>query len=164
MEKRPFPGPAAWISSVVLLVYSSLALGVIAAALPLLLELLRVQPRLGVLGLFAAVLAPGVVITVAHHSAKGVLDKVDSKGRGPRGILPSAESVWAGLFGWCVVALAMVVSLFVALLISPPETEPDTLVSLVGSFADPRALASVRTIVWIVVAAYAYEIESRTRA
>lgn len=160
-KSLPLPGPAAWISAVVLLVFSSFVFAGVAIVLPGFLEWAKDWPRLGALAGLALVLSPGLGLVVAHHAAKGVLDRAEKR-PDPRGILPSVESVWAGLFGWCVVVFAFCVSTFVTLALFPPK-EPDALLALLRAQADPRLLFSIRSIVWLVAAAFAYEAEGRTR-
>ncbi len=160
-KKLPLPGPAAWISAVVLFLFSTLVFTGVAIVLPGYLEWAKEWPRLGALGGLALLLSPGLALTIAHHSAKGVLDRAEKRAT-PRGLLPTVESVWAGLFGWCVVAFAFCVSTFVLMAIFPPVPD-ESLVAWFRAQADPRVVLPVRSIVWLVAAAFAYEAEGRTR-
>ena len=165
MPKRsPLPSPASWLSAVALLVFSTLVFAAVGVVLPAFLEFAQRWPRLGALGGLGLALSPGLALTLAHHAAKGALDRVENKAAPAAGLLPTAASVWAGLFGWCVVLFALCVSTFVSLALFPIPPEPDALRGLLAAQADPRLLFSVRTAVWVVAAACAYELESRRRA
>lgn len=164
MEKKklPLPGPAAWISAVVLFVFSSLVLSGVGLLMPAFLELWRAYPRLGALVGLLLALSPGIGLTIVHHGTKGALDRVERR-PDPRGILPSVESVWAGLFGWCVFVLANVVGTFVLLVVFPPPPGEDSLAQILLAQTNPALVFSIRTIVFVVVSAFAYEAEGRTR-
>jgi hypothetical protein len=160
-KKLPLPGPAAWISAVVLFLFSTFVFAGVAIVLPTYFEWAKHWPRLGALGGLVLALSPGIGLVIAHHAAKGILDRAEKVSE-PRGILPSAESLWAGLYGWCVVVFSFCVSTFVMLAVFPPE-DSEGLFAVLRAQADPRLMLSFRSIVWLVTAAFAYEAEGRTR-
>ncbi|HEY8087569.1 MAG TPA: hypothetical protein VIF09_06990, partial [Polyangiaceae bacterium] len=72
-------------------------------------------------------------------------------------------SLWAGLFAWMTVIFVTLVASFVMLVLDPPPVEPDS----VGAFLSLAAsgpLSLVHTVVWLVLAAYAYETERSVRS
>jgi hypothetical protein len=164
LKRSPLPGPASWLSAVVLFVFTTLVFAGVGVVLPAFLEFAQRWPRLGALGGLGLVLSPGLALTLAHHAAKGVLDRAEKKPAPSSGLLPTAASVWAGLFGWCVVVFSLCVSTFVSIALFPRPPEPDALLAWLSAQADPSLLFSVRTAVWVVAAACAYEVESRNRA
>lgn len=164
VKRSPLPSPASWLSAVALLVFSSLVFTVVGLVLPAFLDFAQRWPRLGALGGLGLALSPGLALTLAHHATKGVLDRAENKPAPGAGLLPTAASVWAGLFGWCVVVFAFCVSTFVSLALFPIPPEPDALLAWLSAQADVRLLFSVRSAVWVVAAACAYEVESRSRA
>lgn len=161
-KKLPLPGPASWISAVVLFVFTSFVLVGVGLVMPAFLELWRAHPRVGAFVALLLVLSPGIALTIAHHTTKGALDRIEKR-PDPRGILPSVESVWAGLFGWCAFVFSSCVAMFVLLVVFPPPPGEDSLSQILLAQTNPALVMSIRTIVFLVTAAFAYEAEARTR-
>ena len=159
---RGIPRPAAWASAVALFVY---ALGVSAAmamVMPILIALLRHSPRLGWLGMLALWLAP-IAGVAAVHSA---VDRAASR-RGPpsevRGRpLGGAASWWAGFFAWAVIIFVSMTTVFVMLVLNPVPIDPHAVWDLAAAVTR-GASGLERSIIWIVLAAYAYELEASVR-
>lgn len=164
-----------FVPSAIALISAALAFGllmgtamVIATLAPHLAELIQTSPRLAMLAFFGLVVAPAVLVAVAHHIAHRTMDTVDSTARSRRSFLPSVESWWAGAHTWLVIGGASVLSRLVMLVVTPPKLEPDTVFGLlareaseVGTLAN---VASLYPVVWIVIAAQLFELERRARA
>jgi hypothetical protein len=124
----------------------------------MLIELMRVSPRLAVLGGLAAWLSPIPLVAVGHRVVSAFLGRADPSAKDA-----GAMSAWAGLFAWLVLWLSSSVVVFVLLLINPPRPEPEQLVSAFAGMSGGAAILSVQTAVWIVVAAFLYEAERRMK-
>ncbi|MBX3209290.1 MAG: hypothetical protein KF764_29930 [Labilithrix sp.] len=162
--KRPsfLPSPAALVSAVLLYVLLGAFGAVAAAVIPHLIELIATSPRLAMCGLLGLVISPGVVVALVHHVGHRTLDRAERK---TRGLFPAAESCWAGAHAWLVLYGTSVLASLVMLVVDPPELEPEAL-ALLASFVDRAGagtLASVHTLVWILIAAALYELERRAR-
>jgi hypothetical protein len=165
-ERWGVPSKFAWLSGFclygALLAWSAL----LAFTIPLLLELMRVSPRLAMLGILGVLVAPAPVIAFVHHAASGVLDLADrGDGERARGALPGASSWWAGVLSWCALFAVSTATSVVLLVIFPPEPEPDVLgvLSLALSYASGSLRSGVHAVVWITIAAQIYELERRAK-
>lgn len=164
-ERWGIPSKYAWLSAFclygALLAWSAL----LAFAIPLLLELMRVSPRLAMLGVLGVLVVPAPVIAFVHHGASGALDLADPSGERTRGLLPGASSWWAGVLSWCLLFATSTAASVVLLVIFPPEPEPDVLgvLSLALSYASGSVRTGVHAVVWIVIAAQIYELERRAK-
>ncbi len=164
--KRPWfvPSPVALVCAV----SSFLLLGafgaVAALVVPRLLELLETSPRLAMFGFLALLVSPAIVVTIAHHVGHRALDRVDH-GSGRGGLLPGAESFWAGAHAWLVLYGTSVLSGLVMLVIDPPELPPDArfFVGRASRMASLADVARLEPVVWVVIAAVLYEIERSGR-
>ena len=149
---RGIPRPAAWASAVALFVY---ALGVSAAmamVMPILIALLRHSPRLGWLGMLALWLAPIAGATAIHSAVDRALGRVGG-----------AASWWAGFFAWAVIVFVSMTTAFVMLVLDPIPLDPHAIWDLAAAVTR-GASGLERSIIWIVLAAYLYELEGSVRA
>ena len=139
---------------------------VLALAMPFLVEALRYSPRLGFLGALGMWLAPVPCIALVHRSLHGVLDLGDRKASLPGKDGP-LESIWAGVYSWLVLVFTMVTTSLVMLVLNPPPPpEPESLLfGMARSFTTAPSLTmpSVRMVVWIVIAAGLFHLESVVR-
>jgi hypothetical protein len=171
--KRPWfvPSPIAVLSGV-LLFGLAIALGWVAAlVVPHLIELMKTDPRLAMIGLAALVLSPGLAVVLAHHVGHGALDRFDPAGtparHGERGLLPSPQSWWAGAFAWLALHGTSILTRLALLVLYPPPPRPDaapmyTLVdAAVFHLSVAAPSANVALVVWIAIASELYELERR---
>jgi hypothetical protein len=157
------PSPIALISAVLLY---GLLLGcgaVSVAALPYLFDLLRTAPHLAMLGLLGLAVLPGLVIVVVHHLGSDRLTQLErlTASRKPQP-LPTVESWSAGAHGWLVLYGSSLLTSLVMLVFDPPKLEPESfdVQSMVMRLAAVH-LASLETLVWILVATTFFEIHRR---
>ena len=171
MKRRPplfVPSPIAWISAALLYVLLVLLGAAAAVLVPLLLEVMRSSPRLAMLGFLGLAVSPAFVVVVVHHFGHRSLDGFDrpvEKAPAP----PSLRSWWAGAHAWLVLYGTSVVTSLVMLVIDPPEPEPDAygLSALLGGLTTHATLSnalSLRTMIWVAIAALLYELERRAHA
>jgi hypothetical protein len=139
------------------------ALGVsiaMAFVMPLLLALMRHSPRLAWTGILLLWVSPIPVAAIVHRTTHGVLDFADTKRAASGGKVTIATSLWAGFLAWVTIIFATMITSLVMLVIDPPPVDPDALAIL--DFVAQVARGGegiVRALVWIVVAAYVYELE-----
>jgi hypothetical protein len=156
---RWLPHPASWASAVALFIFAIGVSAAMAVVMPLLFELMRHSLRLAWLGILCVWLAPIPAAGAVHRVAHGVLDLADTR----HGITP-ASSLWAGFVAWAAIILVSMTASFVMLVIDPPPIdEPDALLGLVTAVTHWSS-GLVRMGVWIVLAAYVYELERRQRS
>jgi hypothetical protein len=157
--KRPswVPHPVAWASAVALFFFWWAVTIGMAFALPLLFELMRHSPRLAWLGILLVWIAPIGASAAIHHAASSVLDLGDGR-RVERGSWPRVASLWAGFVAWTTILFVTTATSLVMLVLDPPPVEPDALHAL--AFEMTRGFSGVvRSVVWIVLAAYVYQLE-----
>lgn len=171
------PSPIALLSAVLTFVLLGFFVAAAAAVVPQLLELMKTQPRLAMIGLLGFTISPAAVTVLVHHVGHRALDRLDTDfdwrdhHRSTGSILPRIESWWAGVQAWMTLYAASIVTRLVMLVIFPPEPQPDTeaFFSLTGFVNEmSRAVtlqnaASLHTGIWIVIAAWMYELERRAR-
>jgi hypothetical protein len=153
---RWIPHPASWAAAIALFVFG---LGVSVATaflLPLVIELMRFSPRLGWLGFLALWLAPIPVAASIHRATQGLLDLSDS------GMRRGGSSLWAGFFAWATFIFVTVTTGLVMLVLDPPPVDPGAMFALVAEVQRGGA-GVVRCAIWVVFAAYAYELERGIR-
>lgn len=132
--------------------------------LPILGELWEKSPRLGALAFLAYLASPIGLIALAHHSGHGFLDRFDARKRArTKGLLPDAESLSAGFFGWFAIVFSSVASAFVLLAIFPPPPEEGSVAAFMHVATDVGLRATLHTAVWILVASGLYAVERKGR-
>lgn len=137
--------------------------GVLAAAVwPYLFDLLERSPRLAMLGLLALFLSPWPAASLAHRAAHRWLDRVERSGA-PR----VRASIWAGALAWLVLFGADLLTVFVMLVIDPPEPGEARGVVLStitrAAFAlDPLAIAG--HVAWLGIATVFFALHAHARA
>jgi hypothetical protein len=155
---RWIPHPASWAAAIALFAFGAGVSFASALLVPLVIELMRMSPRLGWLGFLALWLAPIPVAAAIHRAAQGVLDLADSGGAARRG----GSSLWAGFFAWATFLFVTVTTGLVMLFLDPPPVDPGGMSALVSEVQRSGA-GVVRWAIWIVFAAYAYELERGVR-
>jgi len=150
---RFLPRPAAWASAVALFLYAGAVSVAMAAVSPLIAELMQWSPRLGWLAVLATWVAPIFVAAGAHRAGHTLLDFGDTEKRAS-----NTASLWAGFVAWAAILVVSLTTAFVMLVVDPPPIEPDALATLASSIA-PSFHAPVRIVVWVVLAAYVYQLE-----
>jgi hypothetical protein len=151
------PHPASWASAVALFFFAIGVSFVFAIVFPILAELMRRSPRLALTGMLVTWLSPIAVAATIHRFASGVLDLADTKARS--GI---AASVWAGFVAWAAILVVSMTTSFLMLILDPPPAEPDALLSAAWSISTvmTRGVSGiVHSALWVVIAAYVYELD-----
>jgi len=159
------PYPSSWLQALLILLLASLgtycmrATGLFGLRLSEMIE--RPEPFLffGIL----ALLSPIVWITLCHHLVHLAIARYLPSLRSgemddPVKTWPDLMSWWDGLYGWMVAALSTMVSLGVFVLFLPSME-----VDFVGDrpyLESPDAIASVAGSVWLICAAYLYQLET----
>jgi hypothetical protein len=158
---RWIPHPVAWANAVALFVFAAGESVAMAFVMPILIELMRHSPRLAWLGMLAVWLSPIAVAAAIHNVVDGVLGLGESKPTG-RGAFGGATSWWAGFVAWAAIIFVTMTTAFVMLVVDPPPVDPDAVWNLAATVT--RGVSGiVRSIVWIVLAAYVYELERAAR-
>jgi hypothetical protein len=151
------PHPVAWATAVALFFFAAGVSIAMALLLPLLFELMRHSPRLGWLGILLVWLGPIPLAAGIHHTVHALLDVGDLPKK-VRGAWPGAESLWAGFVAWATILFVTLATSLVMLVIDPPPVDPDAMHALGVEMA--RDFSGVaRALIWIVMAAYVYELE-----
>ena len=154
---RWVPHPTAWATAVALFFFAGGVTIAMAMLLPLLFELMRHSPRLAWLGILLVWFAPIPLAAGIHHTVHAVLDLGDLP-KSARGAWPGAESVWAGFVAWATILFVTTATSLVMLVLDPPPVDPDAMRVLAAEMT--RGFSGVvRAVVWIVLAAYVYELE-----
>ena len=160
---RWLPHPAAWASAVALFVFATGVGTAMIFTLPPLFELMHHSPRLAWVGILSVWCAPIVAAAAGHNILHAVIDLGDTK-KVARGAIPGGASLWAGFVAWAtIIFVSLTTSLFM-LVLDPPPVEPNALWNL-GSLATEvfRVPGVVRTVVWVVLAAYVYDLERKAK-
>ena len=136
-----------------------------ALVIPVLGEIWEKSPRLGALAFLAYIASPIGLIGIAHHLGHGFLDRFDARKRSrAKGLVPDAESISAGFFGWFAIVFSSIASAFVLMaMFPPPPPEEGALATLVSIATDVRLRATLHTLVWVLVAAGLYAAERKGR-
>lgn len=150
------PDRIAWLNAAALLVYGVGVSYAFAIAFPILLELAIRSPRLGWFGILVVWLAPIPVAALVHRTVHGVLDAAGDRER-----VSALGSWWAGFFAWAAILFVTMTTSFILLVIDPPPVEPEAL--LRTALATSSISISVRTVVWLVVAAFVAHLERASR-
>jgi hypothetical protein len=152
------PSVQSWASALLLHLFYRLYAAAMGVVILMLLELMRVSPRLAVLGGLAAWLSPIPLVALGHRVVSAFLGRADPSNKDA-----GKMSAWAGLYAWLVIWLSSSVTVFVLLLINPPKPEPEQMVNALAGLSGGAAIVSVQTVVWIVVAAVLYEAARRMK-
>jgi len=155
------PHPAAWASAVLLFFFATgVSIGM-AFALPPLFELMHRAPRLAWVGILSVWCAPIVAAAAGHNLLHSILDVADTK-KVARGAIPGGASLWAGFVAWATIIFVTLTTGLLMLAIDPPPVEPAAMWNVAADVL--RGVPGiVRTVVWVVMAAYVYDLERRAR-
>ena len=160
---KGIPHFASWVSAVALFFFAMGTSALFAFVMPFLAELMRKSPRLALIGMLVTWLSPIAVAGTIHRFTSGILDVAEPKARRTS----VAASAWAGVVAWSAVILVSLTASFVMLILDPPPVDPDRAFAAAFSVADvvTRGVPGVVHIgVWIVLAAYVYELERLARS
>jgi hypothetical protein len=157
------PRPAAWASAVALFIYAAGVSVALAFIIPLLAGLLRQAPRLAWLGMLAAWLSPIAGAAAIHAAVDRVL--VGREPGSPRRHSPvgGATSWWVGVVAWATIILVTMTTAFVMLVVDPPPIAPPEALWHLAAAVTKGVSGLVRSALWIVLAAYVYELERSAR-
>jgi hypothetical protein len=153
------PQPVAWASAGALFVFAMAVSAAMAVVLPPLFDLMERSPRLAWLGVLLTWLAPIAVAATFHRAVHFGIDVADSKPRAHT----SAGSFWAGFVAWATILFVSLTTSLFMLMLDPPPVDRSILTKLVSEVSPLAGQAMVRTIAWVVLAAYVYELERRAR-
>lgn len=161
------PGPTAWLSAVLLYVFLSVWGMVAARVIPDLLEMLRTSPRLAVLGALGLWLGPIALLALFHQATHAMLDGLDPKEKLAKGVVPSIQSWWAGIFAWLVMFFASSTTTFVLLFVFPPKPpEPDFMAYLGEAVAMQPGQGTIAFLylgTWLTLAAWLFNLEKMAK-
>jgi hypothetical protein len=150
------PRPIAWASAAALYLFAAGVRVMFSLAMPLLAALMRHSPRLAWLGLLLLWLSPVAIVAALHESVGRFIGASASAPRAAR----LATSCWAGFVAWATIIIVTLTMAFVVLVIDPPPVvDPDS----VWNLAAAVTAGATRSSIWIVLAAYVYEVERRAR-
>jgi hypothetical protein len=137
---RWIPHPSSWAASVALFLYG---LGI----------------SFGWLAFLGLWVAPIPAAAFVHRAAQGVLDLADG------GVASNVRgsSLWAGFFAWITFMFVTITTSLILLVLDPPPVDPGAMFTALTEIQRGGA-GITRVALWIVLAAYAYELERGVRA
>jgi hypothetical protein len=148
-------------SGLALFVFASGIRMVFALAMPLLIALMRHWPRLACLGLLLLWLSPVAVAAAIHNLVGRVIGASAPASRDAW--LGGAASWWAGFVAWAAIIVVTITMVLVAVVLEPPPiVDPECVWNVVTAVTNGGAGAA-RSVIWILLAAYVYELELRAR-
>src|SRR5262249_52509723 len=116
------------------------------------------------LGFLAYFASPIALIAIAHHVGHGALDRFDPQARARRrGLVPGAESVAAGFFGWFAIVFSTMAAGRAAFALAPPPPDDEALAAMMQIATELSPNATLHTLVWIAIAASLYAVQRRAR-
>ena len=155
---RWIPRVEALASGLALFVFASGVRMMFALALPFLIALMRHWPRLAWLGLLTLWLSP-VAVAATIHNAVGRLIGTTAPAS-PKAWLGGAASWWAGFVAWAAIIIITITMALVAVVFDPPPiVDPESVWNVV--LAVTNGAGAERSVIWILLAAYVYELELR---
>jgi hypothetical protein len=158
---RWFPHPAAWASAVALFVFATGVSTAMLFTLPPLFELMHHSPRLAWVGILSVWCAPILAAAAGHNVLHAVIDLGDTK-KVARGAMLGGASLWAGFVAWATIIFVTLTTGLFMLVLDPPPVEPSAMWNLAAEVL--RGVPGVvRTVVWVVLAAYVYELERKAK-
>jgi hypothetical protein len=156
------PRPVALASGLALFVFAAGVQTAFALAMPLLIALMRVWPRLAWVGVLLLWLSP-IAAAAAIHAAVGRL--IGATTRASRDDwLGGAASWWAGFVAWASIILVSITMVLVTVVLHPPPIrDPHAVVWGLLAVATGSGAGSAHALIWILLASYVYELERRAR-
>ena len=143
------PRPTAWANAAALFVFALGVRNVFAVVTPILIALMRHWPRLAWLGI--------LLLWTSPVGAAAGIHAVVSRWLGLNKLTRAANG-WAGFVAWATIIVVTIVTGLLWLVIDPPPVvDPDAVWDVVAVLANGGS--SARAIIWIVLAAYVYELE-----
>jgi len=156
---RWMPRPAAWASAVALYVVAIVVRALFASVMPLLVALMRHSPRLAGLGMLLLWLSP-IAMAAALHDVVGRFVGLRAPAPG-ESRLGGATSWWVGFVAWATIIVVTLAMAFILLVIKPPPADPHAAWSTVVAALTGRQSGGLGPAIWLVLAAYVYELELR---
>jgi hypothetical protein len=161
------PQPTAWATAVALLVFATAVSAAMACIMPILIALMRHWPRLAWFAILVMWLSP-IPAAAAIHNVVARFIGVDPSGPSPRpGWFGGVASWWAGFFAWVAIIFVSMTTAFVMLVFNPPPVDDGAVwhgvVSSLAAAVTGGVSGIDRAIIWIILAAYVYELERRSR-
>ena len=150
------PDLPAFLNAGLLLVFGTAVSMVWALVVPFLFEIAEDHPRLFWSGLCALWLAPIPVGALVHGVAHRTLESLDKQK------LRTMGNLWAGLFAWSAITFVTMTTSFVMCVIDPPPIDSGSFLHLAMSVS--TASMSVRTAIWLIVAAFVSHVERTSRS
>ena len=152
------PQPTAWANAVALYVFAAGVSIAMAFVMPILIALMRHSPRLAWLGMLIVWLSPIAVAAGIHNSVGRVIGLGEPKSTPRGGWFGGATSWWAGFVAWAAIIFVTMTTAFIMLVLDPPPVDPGAVWNLAAAMT--RGVSGiVRSVIWIVLAAYVYELE-----
>jgi hypothetical protein len=132
-----------------------------AFAMPFIIVLMHYWPRLAWLGLLLLWLSP-VAGAAAIHNFVGRL--IGTTAPASREVwLGGAASWWAGFVAWATIIVVTITMGLVAVVLDPPPiSDPESVWNVVAAVTS-GGTGPALSIIWILLAAYVYELELRAR-
>ncbi len=156
------PRPVALASGLALFVFAAGVQTAFALAMPLLIALMRVWPRLAWLGVLLLWLSP-IAAAAAIHDVVGRLIGATSPASRDAW-LGGAASWWAGFVAWAATGVVSITMVLVTVVLHPPPIrDPHDVASSLVAAATGSGAVSAHALIWILLAAYVYELELRAR-
>ena len=154
------PRWASWASAFALFLFSWAVSFAMAVVLPLLFELMPHSPRLAWLGVLLVWIAPMAVAGAGHRAMHGALDRADIGGV-TRGKVSGLTSLWLGFVAWAAIIVVSSTTGLIMLVLDPPPVDPDAREAIEHLLVGVTSVGAgtLRCIVWIVLAAYVWELE-----
>jgi hypothetical protein len=153
------PQPIALASAAALYLFAAGVRVMFGLVMPLLAALMRHSPRLAWLGLLLLWLSPIAIVAALHESVGRFIGVSASGPRAPR----LATSWWAGFVAWATIIIVTMTMAFVVLVIDPPPVvDPDSVWNVAATVI-AGVTGTTRSLIWIILAAYVYELELRAR-
>jgi hypothetical protein len=153
------PRPAAWASAVALYVVAIVVRAIFATIMPLLVALLQRSPRLAGLGMLVLWLSP-IALAAALHDVVGRFVGLRAPVPG-ESWLGGATSWWVGFVAWATIIVVTLAMAFILLVIKkPPPVDPHGALNVIALLTG-RQSGGLGPAIWLVLAAYVYELELR---
>ena len=129
--------------------------------MPLLFALLRSWPRLAFVGVLLLWLSPVALAAAIHDVVGRAIGAIPRASRARW--LGGAASWWAGFVAWATILVVTISMALVAAVVEPPPIlDPEYVRNFIAAVTNGGAGAA-RSVTWILLAAYVYELELRAR-
>jgi hypothetical protein len=155
------PRPVALASGLALFVFAAGVQTAFALAMPLLIALMRIWPRIAWVGVLLLWLSP-IAAAAAIHAVIGRLI-VATAPASCDDWLGGAASWWAGFVAWASIIVVSTTMVLVTVVLHPPPIRDPHDVWILVAAATGSGAGSAHALIWILLAAYVYELELRAQ-